>query len=246
MDDLETALSAADPETPEEASEQTETLSIEEKYEALKAKYDADSAAWEKERQDSKAIQTGRLRAQERDDALHSRLDANQTAILRLNDNLAVIMEHLATGEGNPERLKQQAAQIRQDVVELNAKSEAASKWDDTYKEYLADAQKVLGDGKGGYALDPNGPELDDAVRVWNAANSAMDRVGMERALRLMERAVNEAKEKKTPPRRDRRADLEMAPSGPGASADKTQFTAAEIAAMSPEDYAKNRQHIVR
>ena len=189
----------------------------------------------EKERNDLKGQVTGRQRAADRDDAIHSRLDNIQTNSAGLHRSMAVILEHLAAGDEDPQRLKTELAAIQEETADLATIQEADEQWKGTYSQYLTDMNELLSDGKGGLILSPAGPELADAAKAWNAANTAKDRVGMERALRLTERAITKSKEASP---RDRRSDLEMAPSaGGGAAGAKTTATRDDISAMTTDEY---------
>ena len=211
---VETAEQPAEEATAESKDEAKETLTPEQEIAQLRERL----AAAEQERDKFKSQNVGRLRANERDEAVHSRLDRLSESIANNNETLTALLEHLAAGEGDPEKLRAKIGDIQTKTKDLEAKQQALVEFEDHFETKRQELQQLVnGQFKG------DEPELEEAAKVWNAARKNQDRVGLERALRLVERVVNQAKlsaQQANQPKRNRREDLEMAvPKAGGAPA---------------------------
>ena len=172
-------------------------------------------AASEKTANDYKSQVIGRQSAADRDEALHSRLDAMSAQNLRIADLITL-------RETDPDEADKQIRALKAESADIAASQKSQIAWASTKSEYLNDLSELL-EGTG---LDPRGAELATTAAAWQAADAAQDKVGMERALRLAERAIAKAKTAAPiePETRDAKERMEMAtgPSG-GASAESDE-----------------------
>lgn len=147
------------------------------------------------------------------------------------------------------EELKPQIEAIQSDVEkQTNARS-----WDTAYAKASGMLQEALYDGDV-RVLDPAGLELREAAQAWNAARAAEDREGLLEAVHLANlarrrydrQAAAKAQEPKEPaPKKGPGIQMATVPGGP-ASAERTRFTREDLAKMTPEEYAKAREHLVK
>ena len=173
-------------------------------------------AAEKKVSNDYKSQAVGRQSAADRDEAIHARFDTMTALNVRM-------MEAFALKDTDPYTADQQIKDLNAEYQNQEATQKTTAAWGDTKATYLEDLTELL-EGTG---LSGSSPELAATGRAWQTADAARDKVGMERALRLAERAVAaaaKAKSEEPPPARDPKSNLEMvnASSG-GASTQSAQ-----------------------
>ena len=168
-------------------------------------------AAEKKVSNDYKSQAVGRQSAADRDEAIHARFDTMTALNVRM-------MEAFALKDTDPDKADQQIEDLNAEYKSQEATQKTTAAWGDTKATYLEDLTGLL-EGTG---LSGSSPELAATAKAWQTADAAQDRVGMERALRLAERAVAavaRAKAEAPVAKRDAKADLEMANVGKAGAA---------------------------
>jgi hypothetical protein len=161
---------------------------------------------------------------------------SGQVALLRRG------MVELNDPDLDPDQRHRLSNQIEAQVETSEAVSEANRIFDDIDKLIK------------GTELSSSDERFSDAVALWEEGHDGtIDLAKLNRAFRLFSRVVYDYQKEQTEEaktlaaRQQRQEDLDLAgPGGQGGGNGRRQFTAAEIGAMPPEEYAKNRQYIVK
>lgn len=244
---VEVATQVADPEAskPETAGlniqETQPKAAAEPEPEKPKGKTEADWQA-EVDRANARAES---LLGNERKRAQSDAAAARQAALLQ------AIVDHLSDPDADPKSLKDKVANITDETARTVMERQVRDQWLQSIGEALTDA-----------GMTGKEPELAAATELWLSGDKDVPDLkvlfrGFDEAHRVIRKhlkAQNEAEKsehKKALETEKRRANLaegilEVGSKGGIPGSGRTLFTRADLANMTPEEYAKNRQYIVK
>jgi hypothetical protein len=178
-----------------------------------------------------------------------SRNLASADDIAEISAQMALLRRGLK--DANDPNLDPDERYARVEQIDQEAAASAAS------RQSVAEANGILGDIKTLLAdagLSDSDERFNDAVALWEDGRSGeVDLQKLNRSFRLFSSEIYRYQKtqteeaRQTTGRRQQQDSLQLdGGAGPAVGAGKTEFTAAEIDSMSPGDYAKNREHIVK